>query len=114
MRLIDADALYERATTLEAQALDYVGKLIERDGDETSVDWKVWSAILVERGAFKYDLMDAPTIDAVEVVRCKDCTHYGFTDNRVPKEQVWWCYKWSNVMREQDFCSYGEEKDETD
>lgn len=69
MRLIDADALYERATTLEAQALDYVGKLIERDGDEPSVEWKIWSAILAERTAFKHDLMDAPTVDAVEVVK---------------------------------------------
>lgn len=69
MRLIDADALYERATTLEAQALDYVGKLIERDGDEPSVEWKIWSAILAERTAFKHDLMDAPTVDAVDVVK---------------------------------------------
>ena len=66
MRLIDADALYERATTLEAQALDYVGKLIERDGDESSVEWKIWSDILAERTAFKHDLMDAPTVDAVK------------------------------------------------
>ena len=63
MRLTDADALYERATALEAQAFDYVGKLIERDGDEPSVEWRVWSAILAERTAFKHDLMDAPTID---------------------------------------------------
>lgn len=75
MRLIDADALYERAATLESQALDYVGKLMERDGDEMSVEWKIWSAILAERTAFMHDLMDAPTIDAVEVVRCKDCKH---------------------------------------
>jgi hypothetical protein len=63
MRLIDADALYERTCSLEAQALDYVGKLIERDGKETSVEWKIWSAILTERTAFKHDLFDAPTIE---------------------------------------------------
>jgi hypothetical protein len=67
MRLIDADAQYERACNLEAQALDYVGKLIERDGDEVSVEWKIWSAILTERTAFKHDVFDAPTIDAVEL-----------------------------------------------
>lgn len=63
MRLIDADAMYERARSLEAQALDYVGKLIERDGDEVSVEWKIWSAILAERTAFKHDVFDAPTIE---------------------------------------------------
>ena len=63
MRLIDADLLYERACSLEAQALDYVGKLIERDGDEVSVEWKIWSAILTERTAFKHDVFDAPTIE---------------------------------------------------
>ena len=63
MRLIDADAMYERACSLEAQALDYVGKLIERDGDEVSEEWKIWSAILTERTAFKHDVFDAPTIE---------------------------------------------------
>lgn len=62
MRLIDADALYERACNLEAQALDYVGKLIERDDDEPSNEWRVWSAILTERTAFKHDVFDAPTV----------------------------------------------------
>lgn len=59
--LISRRALYERAATLEAQALDYVGKLIERDGEETSVEWRIWSAILTERTAFKHDVYDAPS-----------------------------------------------------
>ena len=63
-RLIDADALYKRACDLEAQALDYVEKLIERDGDEFSTEWKIWSAILTERTAFKHDVFDAPSIKA--------------------------------------------------
>ena len=62
-RLIDADALYERACRLEAQALDYVGKLIKRDGDKFSVEWKIWSAVLTERTAFKHDVFDAPTVE---------------------------------------------------
>lgn len=59
--LISRAALYERAVTLEAQALDYVGKLIERDGDEPSTEWRIWSAILNERTAFKHDVCDAPS-----------------------------------------------------
>lgn len=62
--LISRRALYERAATLEAQALDYVGKLIERDGEETSVEWRIWSAILTERTAFKHDVYDAPSVNA--------------------------------------------------
>lgn len=65
--LIDRQALYERAATLEAQALDYVGKLIERDGDETSTEWRIWSAILIERTAFKHDVYDAPSVDVQPV-----------------------------------------------
>ena len=60
MRLIDADALYERACDLEAQALSYIEKIIH---DEDKVEeWKIWSAILTERTAFKHDIFDAPEV----------------------------------------------------
>ena len=61
MRLIDADALYEKACNLEAQALDYAVKISH---DEEKVEeWRRWSAILAERTAFKNDVYDAPTIE---------------------------------------------------
>lgn len=103
MGLIDKNVLYERATTLEAQALDYVGKLIERDGDEPSVEWRIWSAILTERSAFKFDLMDAPTIDAVEVVRCKECKHRD-------KEHSYMCTYLGDIVFDdgEGFCCKGE------
>lgn len=66
MRLIDADALYEKAASLEAQALNYVEKLMERDGREVSTEFRIWSAILAERTAFKHDVFDAPTIKECE------------------------------------------------
>lgn len=72
MRLIDADLLYERACSLEAQALDYVGKLIERDGDKASVEWKIWSAVLMERTAFKHDVFDAPTVEERQWIPCSE------------------------------------------
>ena len=62
---------------------------------------KIYRVQLNSKGAPNYST-------AKEVVRCKDCKHYGFTDNRVSEEQVWWCYKWSREMKENDFCSYGE------
>ena len=49
----------------------------------------------------------APTVDAVEVVRCKDCVHR--------KERV--CFNpsagmWVGVeLKDSDFCSYGERRE---
>lgn len=55
-----------------------------------------------------------PTVDAVPVVRCKECVHwdddpdtYGADDG--PKGK---CMKSFETMCADDFCSYGERKDE--
>jgi hypothetical protein len=61
MRLIDADELLNRTANLEAVALEQVAKY---EPSENPREWHRWTAILTERTAFKYDLMDAPTIDA--------------------------------------------------
>lgn len=47
---------------------------------------------------------DAPTVDAVEVVRCKDCQQM---------LQKGWCSLHNTPMAQEDFCSYGERKDDT-
>lgn len=57
-------------------------------------------------------LREAPTVDAVEVVRCRDCKHWD--------SETWFCdinsafghhgLDW-NTFDEEDFCSYGERKD---
>lgn len=46
----------------------------------------------------------APTVDAVEVVRCKDCKYWICAIND--------CH--SRGMKQNDFCSYGERKDNDD
>ena len=61
MRLIDGNALYEKACDLEAQALDYTVKI--SNDEEKAEEWRRWSAILAERSAFKHDVYDAPTIE---------------------------------------------------
>ena len=44
---------------------------------------------------------DAQTVDAVPVVRCKDCIRFR------PDDEVWgWCTV-SGKMRRKDYCSYG-------
>ena len=61
-----------------------------------------------EGGTYGYvdakQIADAPTIDAVEVIRCKDCKHY---------DGKWLC-KISGVpsRKPYDFCSHGIRKDD--
>lgn len=52
---------------------------------------------------------DAPSVDAVEVVRCKDCKYLMFSD----------CYGecgkgHMGIVSPYDFCSYGERKEGVD
>ena len=57
-------------------------------------------------------LREAPSVDAVPVVRCRDCKHWD--------SETWFCDNHStfghhglewNMFSEDDFCSYGERKD---
>ena len=51
-----------------------------------------------------------PTVDAVEVVRCKDCRHYHadtLSCDFTPYSQYYERPNWY----EEDYCSYGERKD---
>jgi hypothetical protein len=90
-RLIDANEAYEIARTSGLH--DDFGRCM---ADLTSL---------------KELLEDVPTVDAVEVVRCKDCKHYheetGFCEEHscFCKEDMEW-----NMFAEDDFCSYGERR----
>lgn len=56
----------------------------------------------------------APAVDAVEVIRCKDCKHYQCAISSLLGE-VMCCTRQGNmnVMKEaHDFCSWGERKEE--
>ena len=52
------------------------------------------------------DIEESPTVDAVEVVRCRDCKHRDGTPGQ-PNIDCW-------QMHDDDFCSYGERKDGAD
>ncbi len=73
-----------------------------------------------KRKAFGHDAVEilaevefAPTVDAVEVVRCKDCKQWcrnsGFADS--PNGH---CFYHDIDTNGCDFCSYGERKDENE
>ena len=68
---------------------------------------------LDEAVIFVKDIINAPTVDAVEVVRCKDCKHYKPRNQSVHWEQKALCCARSAQLKfpADGFCSYGERKD---
>ena len=62
----------------------------------------------------KKDIENAPTVDAVEVVRCKDCKHWSYISglDKEPRCTVF-CGLHSKAYPTDpdDYCSYGERKD---
>ena len=95
MRLIDADEIeYERA------------HLIYPDGSECLGYRAVASSVVIN---------SAPTVDAVPVVRCKDCKSwekYNACDGAKPHR----CMNYDAIFYKRtepdDFCSYGERRTE--
>ena len=55
----------------------------------------------------KFTLWLNKTVEAVEVVRCKDCKHYANYGRVCDCKK----YEGMNLPNEDDFCSYGERKD---
>ena len=54
-------------------------------------------------------LKEQPTIDAVEVVRCKDCKYWSRREGCVPFQHLHNCYRqYGAAMTADDFCSLGE------
>ena len=99
MRLIDVDELkadYHMADDCKDCETGY--RSCEYDRIYSKMDFCGW-------------LDDAPTVDAVPVVRCKDCRYWKksslFSGHMVCRYVV----DCSVVRREDDFCSRGERKD---
>lgn len=58
----------------------------------------------------------APTVDAVEVVRCKDCRYYHvYWESNGHTEKGYGACDWinDNSVREDHFCACGERKDDS-
>lgn len=101
MKIIDADELR---------------KIMYHEAFETDTDMQKWeSGCWIRYKMFLNALQNAPTIEAVEVVRCKDCKHYKpsavadrnmcFRKN-VGGTQV--CYD----FQPDDYCAYGERRED--
>lgn len=53
---------------------------------------------------------EMPTVDAVPVVRCKDCK-YAYINSFSASSGVALCTSSGQPMQQDDFCSYGERKE---
>lgn len=101
MRLIDADAL--KADLRESY--DDLNKIY--DGLEHHDDRQICGGQLATFLEAILRVKDAPTIDAVPVVRCKDCKHFRFEEFSICIHPV----KGLVCPDPDDFCSYGERRD---
>ena len=51
---------------------------------------------------------DAPTIDAVKIVRCKDCRYVDKSDQAVGDDTSCFCEWFGSYMKMNGYCSEGE------
>ena len=65
-------------------------------------------AILETDPKLAYCIDKVKAVDAVEVVRCKDCKHM-----KIDRSGYRWCLVWTGIngMGDEGFCNYGERKD---
>ena len=78
-------------------------KVIERLKKAESVMCSINGIKCVEIGGMLNFMETQPTVDAVEVMRCKDCKHWtmGYCNHFA-------YYSYEPITSEDDFCSYGE------
>lgn len=89
MRLIDADKAIGR----------YYAEWEKQDISDGAQD----------RDWLKQCIDEAPAIDAVPVVRCKDCTY--FSNAKINTKGFLVCPASGMEITEDDYCSYGERKE---
>lgn len=96
MRLIDADALVKDLT------YDWCGKPLH--GNRKTNYANIRASVIAQ-----------PTIDAVPVVRCKDCKYFNLQTHECENDSVSTDHEggasYSLNFWDDDFCSYGERKE---
>ncbi len=76
------------------------------DADEMQEELKDMDIVLAKHNVEDW-IDEQPTVDAVEVVRCKDCKHKHI--NSFAKESmIVYCIHHGVSKQPDDFCSYGE------
>lgn len=93
---IEKGALYDKTAAWEASAfakvMELSNKPFDKMNDAEEVEWRLWTLILGERSAFKFDVADMPAVDVRENIHgmwiidedgnieCSVCGHHGVGD----------------------------------
>lgn len=87
-------------------------RLIDADAIECDTEWSEYDDDFISYS--KMEIACAPTIDAVSVVRCKECVHYQFKQKNSPYERHRrYCNRGAIMATNpDDYCSYGERESE--
>lgn len=95
MRLIDADKLLD--------------EFYRHDGNNwTHFDWSDLSCPSNVYTVIENVINEQPTVDAVEIVRCKDCEH---RDENCCIDGDIYCDIVRGYMAQDDYCIYGERRE---
>ena len=98
---IDKSAIYNKIAKLEELA---------RDRYLDTPQGSRYQSQMNERTSLKHLIYDFPTIDAIQVVRCKDCIYY-----EIGKDYQPYCNcsdgGISDYPQDNDFCSHGERRE---
>lgn len=62
---------------------------------------------LVEQYGISRVIKAAPTVDAVPVIRCKDCRHKYYDGNQIICQKMYYCDGNNFEPSAEDFCSQG-------
>ena len=108
MRLIDADALMDAFRTYMVERHDRE-KCVSEENCKTCDKSCLWRRIVSV----------APPVDAVPVVRCRECKHWKPSGSKAGNsfsdmEYIGGCEFTNYCRRESDFCSYGEKRRDKD
>ena len=89
-----------------------MGRMIDTDAAYAVLTDYYHHSTETQHEALREALGRVETVDAVPVVRCKDCIHYQFASNRAFGFPVKQC-KWTGFedIDDYDFCSSGRRKD---
>ena len=93
-RLIDADDVAKKIMSLTLTATGI------RDGKRVLLE-----LLSKYREGILQVITKQPTVDAVEVVRCKNCENY---EPGCIRPEHGWCEEWNTTVRASGFCHHGE------
>lgn len=100
MRLIDGDALVQKLRST------YINEIFT---DWDLMDKKDQNIILKLMKGYKDIVYSIPAVDAVPVVRCKDCVHW--REAVINDKGFLICPTSGMEITESDYCSYGEREE---